>query len=101
MDHDAFTSHDEKFFKQMDFSRNWHYSWSRFYFLKKHTTLLNAYLYGLNMLVKSIIKSIFYFFFNKSKSITHFAKAYGTLFAILNFQSDYRPKIKNEYDNNK
>ena len=43
--------------------------------------------------LKSIIKSVFYIFFKKSKSITHFAKAYGIFFAILNLKSKYRPKI--------
>ncbi len=94
VDHDAFASHDESFSQKMDFSRNWHHSWSRFYFLKKHTTKLNAYKYGLIFLIKSIFKSIFYLFFKRSKAITHFAKAYGTLFSILNLQPTYRPKIK-------
>ena len=94
VDHDAFSSHDEKFSKQMDFSRNWHYSWSRFYFLKKHTTILNAYKFGISLFLKSIIKSLFYIFFKKSKSITHFAKAYGIFFAILNLKSKYRPRVK-------
>jgi N-acetylglucosaminyl-diphospho-decaprenol L-rhamnosyltransferase len=94
VDHDAFASHDISFSKKMDFSRNWHHSWSRFYFLKKHTTNINAYKYGINVLIKSAFKSLFYIFFKKSKSITHFAKAYGTLFAILNLEPNYRPKIK-------
>jgi len=94
VDHDAFSSHDENFSKQMDFSRNWHYSWSTFYFLKKHTTILNAYKFGISLFLKSIIKSLFYIFFKKSKSITYFAKAYGVFFAILNLPPKYRPKIK-------
>ena len=94
VDHDAFSSHDENISKQMDFSRNWHYSWSRFYFLKKHTTFFIAYKFGISLFLKSIIKSLFYIFFKKSKSITHFAKAYGVFFSILNFPSKYRPKIK-------
>ena len=64
------------------------------YLIEKHTTKINAYKYGLNFFIKSIFKSIFYIFFKKSKAITHFAKAYGTLFSILNLQPTYRPKIK-------
>ncbi len=94
VDHDAFSSHSENFSKQMDFSRNWHYSWSRFYFLKKHTTIIKAYKFGISLFLKSIIKSLIYIFFKRSKSITHFAKAYGIFFAILNLESKYRPKIK-------
>ncbi len=94
VDHDPFASHDNSFIKEMDFSRNWHYSWSRFYFLKKHTSIFNAYKYGIILLIKSFLKSIFYIFFKKSKSITHFAKAYGVFYAILNLKPSYRPKIK-------
>ena len=94
VDHDPFASHDKNFIKEMDFSRNWHYSWSRFYFLKKHTNIFNAYRYGILMLIKSFFKSIFYILFKKSKSVTHFAKAYGVFYAILNLKPTYRPKIK-------
>lgn len=94
VDHNAFSSHDENFSKQMEFSRNWHYSWSKFYFLKKHTTTFNAYKFGISLFLKSIIKSLFYVFFKKSKSIIHFAKAYGICFAILNLEPAYRPQIK-------
>ena len=94
VDHDAFASHDLSFSKAMDFSRNWHYSWSRIYFLKKHTSHVNALGKGLLLFINSLIKSIFYSLFKRSKSITHFAKAYGALFSILNFKPSYRPKIK-------
>jgi len=33
-------------------------------------------------------------FLNRNKSRTHFAKAYGILYSILNLKSNYRPKIK-------
>ncbi len=94
VDHDAFASHDPSFLKEMDFSRNWHYSWSRIYFLKKHTTYPNALKKGLILFINSFMKSLFYSLFKRSKSITHFAKAYGALFSILNFKPFYRPKIK-------
>ncbi len=95
VDHYAFSSHDDSISSELDFSRNWHYSWSRFYFLKKHSTNFHAYKFGLNLFVKSTLKSLIYIFFNKSKSITHFAKSYGVLTAILNMKSSYRPKINN------
>ncbi len=94
VDHDAFSSHDYSFAKEMDFSRNWHYSWSRIYFLKKHVSLITALKYGFTLMISSFFKSIFYFFFKRSKSITHFAKAYGALFSILNLKPNYRPRIK-------
>jgi N-acetylglucosaminyl-diphospho-decaprenol L-rhamnosyltransferase len=94
VDHNAFASHDDIYLKEMDFSRNWHYSWSRIYFLKKHTSQFQAFLFGFSLILTSSIKSILYFIFNRSKSITHFAKAYGALISILNLKPNYRPKIK-------
>ncbi len=94
VDHDAFASHDDIYLKEMDFSRNWHYSWSRIYFLKKHTSIFQALFYGFSLLLSSSFKSLLYFTFNKSKSITHFAKAWGAFFSILNLKPYYRPKIK-------
>ena len=93
VDHDPFASHSTKFENQMDFSRNWHYSWSSFYFLKKHTNLLTAFTQGIKILIGSSLKFLFYFMFNKKKSTTHFAKAYGMLYSILNIDPNYRPKI--------
>ena len=94
VDHDAFASHNLAISEAMDFSRNWHYSWSRIYFLKKHTSYMNAISKGLKLFINSFIKSLFYVLFKRSKSITHFAKAYGALFSILNLKPNYRPKIK-------
>jgi len=94
VDHDPFASHDISFNKDMDFSRNWHYSWSSYYFLKKHTSIFNSLTYGIKILLFSSIKFFLYFLINKKKSRTHFAKAYGMLFSILNINSNYRPNIK-------
>tara|TARA_Y100000590_G_scaffold392762_1_gene470446 strand:- start:3067 stop:3993 length:927 start_codon:yes stop_codon:yes gene_type:complete len=94
VDHDPFASHDISFDKDMDFSRNWHYSWSSYYFLKKHTNITNSLIHGIKILLASSIKFLFYSLFNKRKSRTHFAKAYGMLFSILNIKSNYRPNIK-------
>tara|TARA_B100000686_G_scaffold331124_1_gene394255 strand:+ start:857 stop:1783 length:927 start_codon:yes stop_codon:yes gene_type:complete len=94
VDHDPFASHESNFEDKMNFSRNWHYSWSSFYFLKKHTNTFYAFIYGMKILLGSSLKFLIYFMFNKKKSTTHFAKAYGMLFSILNIKPKYRPKIK-------
>ena len=94
VDHDPFASHDNNFEEKMNFSRNWHYSWSSLYFLKKHTNFFTAFFHGIKILFGSSLKFLIYLAFNKKKSITHFAKAYGMLFSILNIKPSYRPKIK-------
>ena len=79
VDHDAFTSHDKSLSRQLDFSRNWHYSWSRFYFLKKHTTILGAYLYGLNVFY-FIYNKIFFISFLKEQNQLHISQKHMGLF---------------------
>ncbi len=94
VNHVPFSSHDKKYDRELDFSRNWHYSWSTYYFFKKHSGKVNALLKGINMFFKSSLKFIIYLLLNRNKSRTHFAKAYGILYSILNLKSNYRPKIK-------
>ena len=86
VDHDAFASHDDIHLKEMDFSRNWHYSWSRIYFLKKHITI-SSFIIWLFFNDIFIFKIFFYFAFKRSKSITHFAKAYGAFFFNIKFKT--------------
>lgn len=94
VDHDAFSSHTREFENELDFSRNWHYSWSRVYFKKKHESYINAIYWGFWQCIKSTTKYFIYFLINKKKSTIHYAKLSGYLNAILNRQSSFRPKIK-------
>ena len=93
VDHKAFSSHSEKFDKELDFSRNWHYSWSRVYFKKKHENYYNAICWGFLQFLKSIIKFCVYFFLDKKKSVVHHAKLAGYLNSILNRSPSFRPKF--------
>ena len=91
VDHDPFSSHDISFEEELNFSRNWHYSWSSFYFFKKHNDYLFAYKLAISIFFKSLIKLIFYFFINKKKFMTHFSKFLGISSSLLEFKSNYRP----------
>ena len=93
VDHQAFSSHDLKFEDQLNFSRNWHYSWSSFYFFKKHIGKIYAYRFGLKLFFISFFKFIFYFCILKKKYKTHLAKSWGVLYSMLNFNPSFRPKI--------
>ena len=62
--------------------------------MEKHSNFLTAFNHGIKILLGSSLKFLIYFMFNKKKSTTHFAKAYGMLFSILNIKPNYRPKIK-------
>ena len=93
VDHEAFSSHDKKFENQLNFSRNWHYSWATFYFYMKHSTKFIAYKFGIFLLLSSFCKFIFYFFINKKKFNTHYAKFLGIFHSIFKQRSSYRPRI--------
>jgi len=55
---------DEIYEKEIEFSRNWHWMWSKFYFNKKHYGFFNAFIKGFFGFITSIIKFLFFFFIN-------------------------------------
>ena len=93
VDHEAFSSHDKKFEKQLDFSRNWHNSWATFYFYTKHGSKFEAYSFAIPLFLSSFFKFIFYFFCNKKKYKTYLAKFLGITYSILKKKSSHRPQI--------
>jgi len=82
------------FYNEVELSRNWHWSWSKFYFSKKHKGYLYALAEGLPKLISSTIKFFFYYIiFKKFKSKIHYNRALGLFNSMLNRSSWYRPKI--------
>ena len=87
-------SHDIKFNKSMELSRNWHWMWSTFYFNKKHY----GYMLALSKILPKFFSSFFKFIFNfillnKSKSDIYRFRLLGIINSILLKKSSYRPKI--------
>ena len=87
-------SHDLKFNKSMELSRNWHWMWSTFYFNKKHY----GYMLALSKILPKFFSSFFKFIFNfillnKSKSDIYRFRLLGIINSILLKKSSYRPKI--------
>jgi N-acetylglucosaminyl-diphospho-decaprenol L-rhamnosyltransferase len=93
VDHFAFSSHKPQIHLKMDFSRNWHYSWSILYFNRKHGSRFFSTLQSLSLIFKYIIKVLFYGMLFNKKSNDYFAKLYGTICSIVNLKSFYRPSI--------
>ena len=62
VDHMAFSSHMSKWEKDLDYSRNWHYSWSKIYFHRKYNRKFYALIEGIKQLTLSFIKILVYFF---------------------------------------
>ena len=79
-----------------EFSRNWHWMWSKFYFNKKHYGYINAFFKTFNNLASSNIKFLFYFFiFNNYKKKIYQMRLSGLLNSMIGKKSFYRPKIDN------
>ena len=80
--------------KEIEYSRNWHWMWSKFYFNKKHYGYLNAFSKMILALISSFFKFIFYLlFFNKNKSKIYKMRFLGLFNSMLGKKSWYRPQI--------
>ena len=84
----------KNFVKEVELSRNWHWTWSKFYFSKKHKGYFYALLGGLPKFFSSITKCLFYYvIFKKYKSKIYYNRANGFFNAMLGKSSWYRPKL--------
>ena len=85
---------DDKFSEELQLSRNWHLSWSKFYYRKKHYGFLFAFSKGFPSFLSSCLKCfLFLFIYKKFKSKIYFNKASGFFNSLMNKNSWYRPKI--------
>ena len=86
---------DQKFYKELELSRNWHWTWSKFYFNKKNFGFLKAVMACIDTYFSSILKFVFYFIIGNSyKKKINFNRASGFYNALLGKPSWYRPNIK-------
>ena len=96
INHLAAKSVDQKFSDEVEFSRNWHWIWSKFYFNKKHFGFFKAFIEGFPRFFLSILKYLFFLLINnKTKKKIYFNRASGFYNALLGKSSWYRPKIDN------
>ena len=80
--------------ENLEYLRNWHWSWSKFYYSKKHKGYIYALMQGLPKYLSSMVKYFFYFIINKKyKSKTYYNRALGFYNAMIGKSSWYRPKI--------
>ena len=92
INHLAAKAVDAKFADEIEFSRNWHWIWSKFYFNKKHLGKFKAIKDGFPSYFSSILKFLFYFLLNnKTKKKVYFNRASGFYNALLGKTSWYRP----------
>jgi len=94
INHLAAKAVDSSFADEVEYSRNWHWIWSKFYFIKKHYGLFKAVKEGILRYFLSILKCLFYFVINnKVKKKIYFNRASGFYNALLGKPSWYRPKL--------
>ena len=85
---------NDKFFNEVEFSRNWHWMWSTFYFNKKHYGYFFALKKPYKKLITSILKFLFFTFtFNPIKKKIYLMRFLGLYNSIIGKKSWYRPKI--------
>ena len=84
---------DPKYKNEIEYLRNWHWMWSKFYFNKKHYGYLFALLTVSGNFISSILKYLFYSLaFNKNKKKIYFQRFSGLINSILGKKSWYRIK---------
>ena len=83
-----------KYKDEVEFARNWHWIWSKFYFNKKHNGYSVAFLKGFPKLFSSLIKYIFYSLIkNKIKQKIYLNRISGFFNAAINKKSWYRSQF--------
>ncbi len=93
--HIGTSSSNKKYKREILINRNWHFSWSKFYFFKKHYN----YFYALKKIIPNIYQNILGIFLsiitiNMNDAKLHLASLKGALNAIILNKSEYRPIIK-------
>ena len=91
--HQGTKSTDQKFTTEVQLSKSWHYSWSKYFFFKKHYGILFALKKIMPNFLRSIKKIFYYNIFNRNKSEARLAIAElaGITNAILGKPSNFRP----------
>ena len=84
---------DDRYSKEVELSRNWHWMWSKFYFNKKYKGTIISITLGLSSLFVNLLKYLICVItLNKKKNI-YSMRISGLLNAILGKQSWFRPEI--------
>ena len=85
---------DPKYKNEIEYLRNWHWMWSKFYFNKKHYGFLIAFLKVSNNLISAKIRFFYYLItFNSFKRKIYQMRILGLISSMIGKNSYYRPKI--------
>ncbi len=93
IDHEGFSSSKKIDNDELEYLRNWHWMWSKFYFNKKHYGFIKAFISILPSFLSSILKIlIFTLLLNKKKRKIYKFRFFGILNSIIGKTSWYRIK---------
>ncbi|MDA9604329.1 glycosyltransferase [Candidatus Pelagibacter sp.] len=82
------------FEKEIEYCRNWHWMWSKFYFNKKHFGYFTALLRTFTTLISSMFKIIYYYLLdNGYKQRVYKMRFSGLANAMIGKKSWYRPNV--------
>jgi len=85
---------DPKYNNEVEFSRNWHWIWSKFYYKEKHFGYISAFLGGFPKFISSSLKYFIYLALGrKFKKKVYANRASGFFNAAKKKPSWYRPDI--------
>ena len=85
---------DPKYKNEIEYLRNWHWMWSKFYFNKKHYGYLIALFKVFKNLISAKIKFFYYLItFNTFKRKIYQMRLLGLMSSMIGKNSNYRPNI--------
>ena len=88
-------SHGNRDDLEMENSRNWHWMWSKFYFLRKHYGYFFALIKTFPNLLSSLFKILFYSIFRDKKNFEKYKmRLHGLINSYFLKKSFYRPYSK-------
>ena len=94
IDHKGGSSTDINFSYEIEYLRNWHWMWSKFYYHKKHFGYLYGFFKIFRNLISAFLKSIIYSILGNNKKKTFYkARLSGCVNGLLLKKSWYRPNI--------
>ena len=94
IDHLGGKAVDPKYRNEIEYLRNWHWMWSKFYFNKKHYGYATAVLKIFKNLISAKIKFFYYLItLNTFKRKIYQMRLLGLISSMIGKNSYYRPKI--------
>ncbi len=94
--HDGNKSINKNIHNDIEYNRNWHYMWSKFYYYKKHFGVISAYKRTLRHFFSAATKIVIFFLIKDKKCKKYLERFSGLMNSYLGKPSFRRPKINEE-----